>query len=156
LNGKPYTPLHPLIGKALDESYGIMVYQEDVSKVAVSLAGFSPEEADRLRKIVTKKAGTATFEQYRERFHAGARQKGVADTVIDQVWEMVCSFQGYSFCKPHSASYVQVSFQSAWLKTHHPAHFMAAVLSNYGGFYTTQAYISEAMRMRLVVRPPPM
>ncbi len=154
LNGKPYTPLHPLIGKALDESYGIMVYQEDVSKVAVALAGFSPEEADRLRKIVTKKAGTETFEQYRGRFYAGARQKGVADTVIDQVWEMICSFQGYSFCKPHSASYVQVSFQSAWLKAHHPAHFMAAVLSNYGGFYTTQAYISEAMRMGLVVRPP--
>ncbi|MBN1761265.1 MAG: hypothetical protein JW863_23270, partial [Chitinispirillaceae bacterium] len=114
----------------------------------------TPDEADRLRKIVAKKAGTETFARYRERFYEGARKKGVGGGVIDTIWEMICSFQGYSFCKPHSASYVQVSFQSAWLKAHHPAQFMAAVLSNYGGFYTTQAYISEAMRMGLKILPP--
>jgi error-prone DNA polymerase len=73
---------------------------------------------------------------------------------IEKIWEMCLSFTGYSFCKPHSASYVQVSFQSAWLKAHYPAEMMAAVISNYGGFYTTQAYISEAQRLGITVFPP--
>jgi len=74
--------------------------------------------------------------------------------VIDKVWHMILSFAGYSFCKPHSASYALVSFRSGWLRAHHPAEFMAAVISNQGGYYDTFAYVSESRRMGLTVRPP--
>ncbi len=154
LHGEPYTPLHPSLGTTLSETFGIMVYQEDVSKVGIALAGFSVEDADMLRKIMSKKAKGRTFDEFRKKFYDGATNNNVATKVIDAVWEMMLSFSGYSFCKPHSASYVQVSFQSAYLKAHYPAAFMAAVLSNYGGYYGTQAYISEAQRLGVTVVPP--
>ena len=153
LKGVAWKPLHPLLEETLAETFGIMVYQEDVAKVAMALAGFTVEEADKLRKCLTKK-GSVLFDEFHTRFVNGAMANGVETAAINEVWEMMESFRGYSFCKPHSASYVQVSFQSAWLKTHYPAHFIAAVLSNYGGFYTTQSYISEAMRLGLTVIPP--
>ncbi|MBN1577875.1 MAG: DNA polymerase III subunit alpha [Chitinispirillaceae bacterium] len=154
LHGASWQPLNPLLETTLSETLGIMVYQEDVAKVAMALAGFTAEEADKLRKIMAKKGSATTLDDYRSRFFAGAAANGVGLEVTQQIWEMMESFRGYSFCKPHSASYVQVSFQSAWLKAHHPAHFMAAVLSNYGGFYTTQAYVSEAMRLGLSIVSP--
>jgi DNA polymerase-3 subunit alpha/error-prone DNA polymerase len=154
LHGEPYTPLHPSLGTTLSETFGIMVYQEDVSKVAIALAGFSVEDADMLRKIMSKKAKGRTFDEFRKKFYDGATKLKVDIKVINAVWEMMLSFSGYSFCKPHSASYVQVSFQSAYLKAHYPAAFMAAVLSNYGGYYGTQAYISEAQRLGVTVVPP--
>jgi DNA polymerase-3 subunit alpha/error-prone DNA polymerase len=154
LHGKPYTVLHPSLTDTLSETFGIMVYQEDVSRVAIALAGFSVEDADMLRKVMSKKAKGRTFQDYKKKLYDGAMGRGVSVEVIDSIWEMMLSFSGYSFCKPHSASYVQVSFQSAYLKAHYPAAFMAAVLSNYGGYYITQAYISEAMRLGLIVVPP--
>jgi DNA polymerase-3 subunit alpha/error-prone DNA polymerase len=131
-----------------------MVYQEDVSKVAVAMAGFSHADADGLRKIMSKKDKVRRLRDYRQRFFEGARSRGVNDKQIDAVWNMMMSFDGYSFCKPHSASYARVSFQAAFLKTHYPAEFMAAVISNQGGFYSTFAYVSEARRMGIKVLPP--
>ena len=154
LHGEPWIALHPKLNETLSETFGIMVYQEDVSKVAIALAGFSVEDADMLRKIMSKKTKAARFEDYRKMFFNGAIKNGVAEPVIKEVWEMMLSFSGYSFCKAHSASYVQVSFQSGYLKAHFGAAFMAAVLSNYGGYYSTQAYISEAMRMGIRIIPP--
>jgi DNA polymerase III alpha subunit len=130
LRGKPYRSLHPALDHILKETCGIMCYQEDVSRVAIALAGFSPAEADGLRKILTKKNRDAKLQEYRERFFRNAEGRGVALETITTIWEMILSFDGYSFCKPHSASYAMVSFQSAWLKAHHGAEFMAAVLSN--------------------------
>jgi error-prone DNA polymerase len=103
---------------------------------------------------MSKKAKGRKFDDYKKKFYEGAAKRGVYVKVIDEVWEMMLSFCGYSFCKPHSASYVQVSFQSAYLKAHFPAAFMAAVISNYGGYYVTQAYISEAQRLGISVLPP--
>lgn len=154
LHGEPYEVLHPSLNEVLSETFGIMVYQEDVSKVAMAMAGFSFEDADVLRKIMSKKVRNKRFDDYRNRFFEGCRQNGTAEKVIEQVWNMMLSFCGYSFCKPHSASYVQVSFQSAYMKAHYPAAFMAAVMSNYGGYYSTQAYISEAMRLGVRIHPP--
>ncbi len=154
LRGEQYEPLHPVLDHILRETYGIMVYQEDVSKAAVALAGLTPAEADGLRKALTKKNHEARLAAYREQFFEGAAARGVSSEVIEQIWEMIRSFDGYSFCKPHSASYAVVSFQSAYLKTHHAAEFMAAVLSNGGGFYSASAYVSEARRMGLTVLPP--
>ncbi|MBD3315126.1 MAG: DNA polymerase III subunit alpha, partial [Chitinivibrionales bacterium] len=154
VRGKPYRFEHPLLRKVLAETYGIMVYQEQVSQVAMALAGFNAQEADELRKVMTKKHRRARLRDFREKFFGGAGRNGVPSDVIERIWNMCMSFSGYSFCKPHSASYCQVSFQSAWLKAHYPAAFMAAVIGNYGGFYTTQAYIGEAQRLGIKVYPP--
>ena len=154
LHGGKWEPIHPLLADVLEETYGIMVYQEDVAKAAVALAGFSHADADGLRKIMSKKDKTRKLDHYKERFIAGARERGVADDQIRAVWDMMMSFSGYSFCKPHSASYARVSFQAAYLKTHYPAQFMAAVISNQGGFYSTFAYVSEARRLGVEILPP--
>ncbi len=149
-----WDPIHPLLGDLLDDTFGIMVYQEDVSRVAVKLAGFSHIEADGLRKILSKKDKERKMSAYHRAFISGAEANGVARADIDKIWEMITSFSGYSFCKPHSASYARVSFQAAYLKTHYPAEFMAAVLSNQGGFYSTFAYASEARRMGIKISGP--
>ncbi len=154
LHGGRWTPEHPVLAQALAETYGIMVYQEDVARVAMALAGFSFVEADGLRKVMAKKDRHNRLRDYQKRFFEGAIKRGVARETVERVWRMCLSFSGYSFCKPHSASYVQVSFQSAWLKAHYPAAFMAAVISNYGGFYVTQAYVSEAQRLGVSVLEP--
>ena len=154
LHGGPWAPIHPLLSDVLEETFGIMVYQEDVSRAAVALAGFSHAEADGLRKILSKKDRERQLRDYARRFREGARTQGVSDEQTAAIWDMMMSFDGYSFCKPHSASYARVSFQAAYLKVHHPAEFMAAVISNQGGFYSAFAYVSEARRLGLAVRPP--
>jgi DNA polymerase-3 subunit alpha/error-prone DNA polymerase len=154
LHGGHWEPIHPLLTDVLDETYGIMVYQEDVSKTAMAVAGFDHVEADGLRKVLSKKDKVRQLRDYRQRFVAGARARGVEDKKIAEIWQMMMSFAGYSFCKPHSASFARVSFQSAFLKTHFPAEFVAAVISNQGGFYSTFAYVSEARRMGLKILPP--
>ncbi len=154
LHGGSWDPIHPLLAEVLQETFGIMVYQEDVSRVAVALAGFTHAEADGLRKVLSKKDRAHRLKDYARRFWEGARAKGVAAGRIAEIWDMMMSFDGYSFCKPHSASYARVSFQAAYLKVHHPAEFMAAVISNQGGFYSTFAYVSEARRLGLAILPP--
>ena len=154
LHGEKWAPIHPKLDEVLSETFGIMVYQEDVMKVAVEMAGFSFEEASELRKALSKKHRHKKLKEFEEKFGAGASEQGILESQSAKIWEMVLSFQGYSFCKPHSASYAMVSFKSAWLRAHHPAEFMAAVISNQGGCYSTFAYISEAKRMGLEVRLP--
>jgi len=154
LHGGKWDPIHPLLADVLEETYGIMVYQEDVARTAVALAGFSHAHADGLRKIMSKKDKARKLGHYKERFIAGAQARGVTHEQIHAVWDMMMSFSGYSFCKPHSASYARVSFQAAYLKTHYPAEFMAAVISNQGGFYSTFAYVSEARRLGVEILPP--
>lgn len=149
-----WEPIHPLLKDVLNQTYGIMVYQEDVSKVAVKMAGFSHAKADGLRKVMSKKDKEHALKDYYCQFEEGARAKGVLPKDIQSVWNMIKSFSGYSFCKPHSASYARVSFQAAYLKTHYPAQFMAAVISNQGGFYSTFAYVSEARRLNVKILPP--
>jgi error-prone DNA polymerase len=153
-HGEPYEPWHPVLKDVLAETHGIMVYQEDVTKVAVQLAGFSLEDADELRKVLSKKHKERLLRDYYRKFCDGAKKNGVPKATIEQIWTMIMSFAGYSFCKPHSASYAQVSFKCAYLRAHYPAEFLAAVISNEGGFYSTFAYLSEARRMGLAILPP--
>jgi DNA polymerase-3 subunit alpha/error-prone DNA polymerase len=154
LKGGEWEPLHPRLAYILDETYGILCYQEDVSKTAAALAGFNEVDADKLRKVIAKKDGAAKLAAYEKQFFEGCRKNGVGEECITKIWEMMLSFDGYSFCKPHSASYAMVSFQSAYLRVHHPAVFMAAVLSNQGGYYRPHAYIAECRRMGLFVEGP--
>ncbi|MCL2244586.1 MAG: DNA polymerase III subunit alpha [Treponema sp.] len=154
LKGAGWEPLHPRLENILNESYGILCYQEDVSKTAVALAGFNEADADKLRKIIAKKMGGTKLAVYQSKFFEGCANNGVSDETAKRIWEMMLSFDGYSFCKPHSASYAMVSFQSAYLRVHYPAEFMAAVLSNQGGYYRPHAYIAEARRMKLFITGP--
>ena len=154
LKGGTWVPLHPQLEYILQESYGILCYQEDVSKTAAALAGFNETEADSLRKVIAKKRDNDRLSLYENQFITGCTNRGVPSEAIHAIWHMMLSFEGYSFCKPHSASYAMVSFQSAYLRVHHPAAFMAAVLSNQGGYYRAQAYISESRRMGLCIIGP--
>jgi DNA-directed DNA polymerase III PolC len=150
----PYEPLDPSLRDTLSESFGIMVYQEDVVNVCATFAGMPPATGDGLRKALSKKRPAKHLAAYAEEFFTGAMRLGRSPDAAKQVWEMVMSFAGYSFCKGHSCSYIQVAQHSCALRANHPAEFMAAVLSNGGGFYHAFAYVAEAMRMGLTILPP--
>ncbi len=154
LHGEPWEPPHPLLRPVLEETLGVMVFQEQLSQAAIHLAGFDPAEADTLRKIVSKKHKQKKLRDFCRRFVQGAGERGASPEVIREVWQMMMGFDGYSFCKPHSASYTMVAYKSAFLRAHYPAEFMASVISNGGGYYATFGYISEARRMGLQVLPP--
>ncbi len=154
LHGAPYTPLDPSLQDTLAETYGVMVYQEDVVNVCATFAGMPLATGDGLRKALSKKRPVKALAAYVEEFFAGAAALGRDPETAKKVWEMVMSFAGYSFCKGHSCSYIKVAQHSCYLRAHYPAEFMAAVLANGGGFYHPFAYVSEAMRMGLTVRPP--
>jgi error-prone DNA polymerase len=153
-HGEPYRSWHPILDEVLAETHGIMVYQEDVMKVAVAMGGFSVHDGDQLRKVLSKKHKARQLRDYQRQFYEGATARHIARPVINHVWDMMMSFAGYSFCKPHSASYAQVSFKSAYLRAHYPAEFLAAVISNQGGYYSAYAYLSEGRRMGLHILPP--
>jgi error-prone DNA polymerase len=153
IHGAPWEPLHPDLD-FLNESYGIMVYEEQVFLTAVALAGFTYSEADTLRKIGTKKSLRPMIPKLKDKFISQAITLDHSDDIVHEVWGMIESFTGYSFCKPHSASYAMLSFTCAWLKAHYPAEFLAAVISNRGGYYSPYAYMSEARRMGAVILPP--
>ena len=154
LRGAEYRSLHPLMDEIMKESFGIMVYQEDVAKMVIAMAGFDAASADDLRKVLSRKHKEKKLSDYRERFLRGSAERGFERETVERIWDMILSFAGYSFCKPHSASYALVSFKSAWLRAHWPAEFIAAVITNGGGYYSTFAYVSEARRMGLRVLAP--
>ncbi|HJV38411.1 MAG TPA: hypothetical protein VJ528_06210 [Geothrix sp.] len=149
-----WEPSDPVFNELLSESFGVLVYQEDVIKVCVALAGWSHFEADQLRKLLGKPDCEEKLPFFEARFRRGCAERGARPATVDEAWDMIRTFQGYSFCKPHSASYAQVSFESAWIKAHHPAEFFASVITNQGGYYPAIAYLGDARRHRLVVRGP--
>lgn len=136
--------LHPRMRELLEETYGVMVYQEDVIKVAHHFAGLDLAEADVLRRAMSGKyRGRKEFEQIRDRFFTQCRERGYPETLTSEVWRQIESFGGYSFSKAHSASYAVESYQSLYLKTYFPMEFMVAVINNFGGFYSTAVYLQE-------------
>jgi error-prone DNA polymerase len=154
LHGAPYRSLAPQLEKTLEETCGIMVYQEDVSRVVIDAAGFSAGDADQLRKILSKKDRELRLPDFRERFFRGGAQRGVPRRDLEQIWEMILSFEGYSFCKAHSASYALVSYKLAHLKRLFPLEFFTAVINNGGGFYSRQTYLNEVRRLGFPILPP--
>jgi DNA polymerase-3 subunit alpha len=150
-----YEPVHPLMGELMKETYGVMVYQEDVIKVAHYFAGLSLAEADVLRRGMSgKHRSRAEFERIREAFFVNCAAKGYAEAVAREVWRQMESFSGYSFSKAHSASFAVESYQSLYLKTYYPLEFMVAVINNFGGFYRTEFYVHEARRCGAQVEAP--
>ncbi|HKV76239.1 MAG TPA: DNA polymerase III subunit alpha [Gemmatimonadales bacterium] len=154
LHGGAWEPLDPCLRDTLAETFGVMVYQEDVVNVCAAFAGMPLATGDGLRKALSKKRPVKQLAAYAEEFFAGAERLGRDPERAKKVWEMVMSFAGYSFCKGHSCSYIRVAQHSCYLRANYPAEFIAGVLANGGGFYAPFAYVAEAMRMGLTVRPP--
>ncbi len=152
--GETYAPIHASLDDLLSESYGVLVYQEDVMRVAQGMAGFTYKQADKLRKALGKKDHAARVPDYKAAFMQGCRENGIPEQGAAEVWSMIETFTGYSFCKPHSASYARVSYESGWIKAHHPAPFYAAVINNQGGFYPAIAYLGDARRHGVKVLGP--
>ncbi|SFT96903.1 DNA polymerase III, alpha subunit [Algoriphagus locisalis] len=147
--------LHPKMKELLEETYGVMVYQEDVIKVAHHFGGMDMGEADILRRAMSGKyRGHDKFIQIREKFFANCRELGYEEAVTAEVWRQIESFGGYSFSKAHSASFAVESYQSLYLKTYYPQEFMVAVINNFGGFYSTEFYFHELKRTGAKVHPP--
>jgi DNA polymerase III alpha subunit len=121
--------LVPEMETYLGETYGVMIYQEDVIKVAHHIAGLSLEEADLLRRAMSGKMRSHhAMQRIVDNFFTSAKQKGLTDYQTKELWRQIESFAGYSFCKAHSASFALLSYQVAFLKAHYPAEFMASVL----------------------------
>jgi len=144
-NGGKYEAIHEKIDELMKETYGVMVYQEDVIKVAHHFANMTLTEADVLRRGMSGKfRSREEFQRVEESFFENCRQLGYEQHVIARVWYEIESFSGYSFSKGHSASYAVESYQSLFLKAHYPLEFMVGVINNFGGFYRTEFYFHEA------------
>ena len=147
--------LHPKLKEILGETYGIMIYQEDVLRISHEFIGLTLTQADTLRRAMSGKSrGSRNMKQLHNTFIELAKERNIDETVAEELWRQVESFSSYSFCKAHSAAYSVLSFQVAYLKAHYPAELMSSVLSNQGGFYSTSAYISESKRIGLKIIPP--
>lgn len=154
-NPNSFEYLHSKMEELLKETYGVMVYQEDVIKVAHHFAGLDMGEGDRLRRAMSGKyRGQKHFEQIKQHFFANCAERGYADSLSQEVWRQIESFGGFSFSKAHSASFAVESYQSLFLKTYYPAEFLVAVINNFGGFYQTEVYFHELKRTGVQVVPP--
>jgi DNA-directed DNA polymerase III PolC len=146
---------HPKLLKIMPETFGVMVYQEDVIKVAHYYAGLTLEEADVMRRGMSGKfRSRAEFQAVREKFFSNCKEKGYPDDEAAEIWRQIESFAGYSFAKGHSASYAVESYQSLYLRAYYPVEFMTGVLNNFGGFYTTEFYLHEARMVGAHVELP--
>lgn len=153
-NGRTYESIHPTMGELMKETFGVMVYQEDVIKVAHYFAGLTLAEADVLRRGMSGKyRSREEFRRVHDRFFENCRGK-YEQAVVDRVWYEIESFSGYSFAKGHSASYAVESYQSLYLKAHYPLEFMVGVINNFGGFYSTEFYFHEARMNGAKIEPP--
>ncbi len=144
---------HPLLATVLNDTFGLVVYEEHILQMCETYAGLPPGRADVLRRALNKYKHE-TIAEIREEFFACAQAAGRPLPVTEEVWHLVTGFSGYAFCKAHSTAYGVEAYQSAWLKLNHPAEFMAAVLSNGKGFYDPLVYVLEACRLGLTLLPP--
>ncbi len=145
---------HESLREVLADTYGIILYQEQVLQVAHVFAGLSLEEADEFRRLMSKFRSAEEMEGMRARFVQGAiARHGVAPATANQVFDRVAKFVGYGFCRSHAASFAQVVYQTAYLKAHHPAAYMAAVLEHKPGFYPMQTVLEEARHCGVTVLP---
>jgi len=146
---------HPILLEIMPETYGVMVYQEDVIKVAHFFAGLTLAEADSLRRGMSGKfRSREEFQRVRDTFFENCEQKGHDFNLTSDIWRQIESFAGYAFSKGHSASYAVESYQSLYLKAHYPLEYMTATINNFGGYYRTEIYVHEARRWGAIIEAP--
>ncbi|MCL6267123.1 DNA polymerase III subunit alpha [Flagellimonas sp. 2012CJ39-3] len=153
--GRAEEKAHPVMLDIMPDTYGVMVYQEDVIKVAHHFADLDLGEADVLRRGMSGKfRSREEFQKVKDKFISNCRKKGYADTIIFEIWNQVASFAGYAFAKGHSASYAVESYQSLFLRAYYPLEYMVAVLNNGGGFYRSEFYIHDARMIGATIHAP--
>jgi len=148
------TYLHPSLEPILRESHGVILYQEQVLRLAHEIAGLTLGQADLLRRAMSKKSERDMARLHAQFLEGAHVVSGIDPATAEQVWELMAAFAGYGFPKAHAAGYASVAYHMAYLKTHFPAEFMAARLAVWGGYYSPRMYASEARRLGLVVKPP--
>ncbi|WP_369764925.1 DNA polymerase III subunit alpha [Flavobacterium sp. WC2429] len=154
-NPSQFEYFHEVFKEQLGETYGIMVYQEDVIKIALYYGGLPAADGDILRRAMSGKGRSLeALQKVKDNFFASCAQKGHPTTLSEEIYRQIESFAGYSFCKAHSASYAVESYQSLYLKVHYPVEFMVAVINNQGGFYRTEVYVHEARMAGATVHNP--
>jgi len=154
-NPDKFEYIHPVMKEQLEETFGVMVYQEDVLKVCHHFAGLDLSDADTLRRAMSGKyRSKKEMQRIVDKFFSNCLEKGFSEEITREVWRQIESFAGYSFSKAHSASYAVESFQSLYLKAHFPLEFMVAVINNFGGFYRTWVYVHEARRYGATIQLP--
>jgi error-prone DNA polymerase len=151
---EPVTYLHPKLRDALGETLGVILYQEQVLKVAHDLAGMSYAEADGFRRAMTHNRTEEEMEKMRDSFISGAARNGVSKRIAEKVFEQLAAFAAYGFCKAHAAAYASLAYQTLWLKCHYPAEFFAALLSNQPvGYYPPRVLVADAKRRGVKILP---
>ena len=146
---------HPLLEPVLKETYGIILYQEQVVDVAVALAGFTPGQADALRRSMTRKRSLEAMTSLWEEFRRGAAGKGVSEEIARKVFDRLLGFSSYGFPKAHAASFAVLAYQSCWLKRYYPAEFLCGLLNNQPmGFYPPHVLVNDGKRHGIRVVPP--
>ncbi|MCX6283355.1 MAG: hypothetical protein NTW31_03855, partial [Bacteroidetes bacterium] len=154
-NPGKFSYLHPVMEEQLKETYGVMVYQEDVLKICNHFAGLDLADADVLRRAMSGKyRSKKELQRIVDKFFENCRKSGYPEAVTKEVWRQIESFAGYSFSKAHSASYAVESYQSLFLKAHYPLEFMVGVINNFGGFYHSWVYFNEAKNWGAKIHPP--
>jgi DNA-directed DNA polymerase III PolC len=152
---EPVTHIHESLSKLLENTMGVILYQEQVLQIAHELGGLTLAQADILRRAMSHFDPGGVMETLRKNFIDGAAQRrNVPPETANRIWEMMAAFAGYGFPKAHAASYARLAWNSAWCKTHYPAEFMSAVLGIGGGYYSQRVYLMEARRLGLQVNPP--
>jgi DNA polymerase-3 subunit alpha len=144
---------HPLAENALRETYGVIIYQEQVMQISREMAGFSGGEADTLRKAMGKK-DQKVMNKLKPKFFSGAKNNGVPEDTITRIWDKWLEFAKYAFNKSHSVSYAYVAFQTAYLKSHYPVEFMTAILSLENDPAKIPYFLEECKNMGIEVIPP--
>lgn len=153
-HGEAWTTPHPIMTDVLAETYGIMVYQEQVSRLVNRLGDIELKKAFRLAKAISKKK-VDQIEAFREPFLAGCEKNGLSRTTAGEVFEAILKFGGYAFNKAHSTGYALVAYQTAWMKAYHPAEFMAALLTyEMGDTGKIAEYREACAQMRLTLEAP--
>jgi DNA-directed DNA polymerase III PolC len=149
------THLHPALSEILADTHGVVLYQEQVLRIAHELAGLSLADADLLRRAMSHFDPGEQMQTLKVKFIAGAGERSqIPPDIAEHVWELMAAFAGYGFPKAHAASYAQIAWRGAWSKAHHPAYFMASVLANWGGYYRQPVYLNEARRLGLKLQGP--
>ena len=147
------TYLAPQLQDVLGDTHGVMLYQEDILKVAQAVAGFSLAEGDQLRKAISKNRSREGIEALHDRFIRGALANGVTPSAAEAIWQQITNFAEYSYCKAHATTYGHISYAAVWLKARYPAEFLASVLNNRAGFYEPRTYLEEARRWGVTILP---
>lgn len=154
-NPTKFEYFHEVFQKELGETYGIMVYQEDVIKIALHFGGLTAPEGDVLRRAMSGKSRSlSALQKVKDHFFESCKELGHPDQLSKEVYRQIESFAGYSFCKAHSASYAVESYQSLYLKAYYPIEFMVCAINNGGGFYRTEVYVHEAKMAGATIHHP--